>query len=207
MRRPRRAGRACSAAAAPGGSPILTAPGQYQLRPADAGSLDLLVELSCHTFEQAYAGVHSAADIRAYCASHYSPASVAALLEDPLVACMVAMRGLAPLGYYLLQRRDCPLGLGPGAWELKRLYVLASQYGSGLGRALFADALARVAAGAGPWLWLCVADSNRRARRFYRKLNCRALGAGPILVVGEDRLSSTIMARRAPGLATQRHST
>jgi hypothetical protein len=62
------------------------------------------------------------------------------------------------------------------------------------GRAAAGDNGVADAAG-GSWIWQSVSDRNRRAQSFYRKLAFEPLGAGPVLDVGSDRLTSTIMAR------------
>ena len=46
------------------------------------------------------------------------------------------------------------------------------------------------------WIWLCVSDLNFRAQRFYQKMNFEKIGKGPILTVGTDQLTSSIMLRQ-----------
>jgi ribosomal protein S18 acetylase RimI-like enzyme len=100
------------------------------------------------------------------------------------------------VGYYIVRHRRCPVNLDGDASELKQLYVLSSEYGSGLGKALLAHALAVIRDAGRSWVWLCVADRNLRAQAFYRKHGFRPAGPGPVLAVGSDRLPSTIMVRR-----------
>lgn len=167
------------------------------LRPMSVESARLLAELWAVTFEQAYAAVHSRANLRAYCAANYTPAVAEAVLRDPRVVCRAAFRGDAAVGFHLVKHHACPLPPGAAASELKQLYVLASEYGAGTGRRLFDDAAECIRDAGRAWVWLSVSDRNHRARAFYGKLGFTPVGAGPLFHVGSDRLTSTILVRNA----------
>ena len=168
----------------------------YAFRKVGPESVDILVYLWSETFTQAYRNVHSPENIRAYCAKHYSPKDAAAMLSDGQFDCTIASRENAPVGYYILKYRQCPAQLEGTACELKQIYILSSEYGNGLGRMLFEHACDVARQGSYQWIWLCVADTNDRAQRFYKKLHFEPIAPGPMLVVGTDRLSSTIMTLR-----------
>ncbi len=154
-----------------------------------------LARLWAETFRQAYASVHSHANVEAYCAVNYSAERARLALSDPKQVCKFAYRDGEPTGLYVLKRHDCPIALQGESMELKQLYVLASEYGTGLGRVLMEDAIDSARVSGARHLWLAVADTNRRAQAFYLKHDLAPLGSGPILDVGTDRLSSTILAR------------
>ena len=97
---------------------------------------------------------------------------------------------------HLVKHNECPVPLNGGASELKQIYVLASEYGSGVGKLLFNDALQCMQDAGATWIWLSVSDLNQRAQSFYRKLAFKPLGIGPVFEVGSDRLTSTIMGRK-----------
>ena len=80
------------------------------------------------------------------------------------------------------------------AIELKQIYVLASEFGTGLGKRLLDEVFRCARRKKKSWVWLSVSDLNTRARSFYRKNGFRALGAAPVLEVGSDRLPATVMA-------------
>lgn len=61
--------------------------------------------------------------------------------------------------------------------ELYAIYVLPEQTGTGVGRALMAEVLARAAAAGHPGLALWVLKDNAPARRFYEQAGFRADGA------------------------------
>lgn len=166
-----------------------------EIRPVDVGFSRDLVGLWKKTFEEAYAEDHSAENIRSYCAANYTVDAAQAALTDPKVVCNVAFKGRTPAGFYLVRHHECPVKLGGASSELKQIYILAGEYGSGVGRALMDDAMECVRNADRSWIWLSVSDLNRRAQAFYRKLDFEPLGTGPVFNVGSDRLTSTILAR------------
>jgi len=167
-----------------------------QLRRVDRGFARQLAKLWAVTFQDAYEEVHSTENIRAYCEANYSVDAAENLLSDPSVHCAVAFGDRSALGFHLVKHHGCPLPLIGESSELKQLYVVARAYGSGVGQALFEDAVRSVQRAGGSWIWLSVSDLNYRARAFYRKLSFEPLGKGPIFEVGSDRPTSTIMARK-----------
>ena len=157
---------------------------------------DRLAALWAETFHQAYGSLHTEENIRAYCATNFTPGSAEAALADPGVVCKVAFSGSTALGYYLTRADECPLLLDGRSAELKQIYVLRSEYGSGLGTRLFDDSVQSIRDSGASWVWLMVSDLNYRAGRFYRKREFERLGVGPVIEIGTDRLPSTIMGRK-----------
>jgi len=119
--------------------------------------------------EDAYKGVHSAENTRAFCEANYSVDAAETLLSDPTVAGAVAFRTRSALDLHLVKHQ--------------------------LGKALFDDFIQCVRNAGGPWIWLSVLDLNHRAKSFCRKLAFAQLGTGPVFEIGSDQLMSTIMAR------------
>lgn len=158
---------------------------------------DGLVDLWIKTFAQAYEGVHTPENIQHYCSANFTLDRARADLSDDRTQCCVFFRGDRPTGFYILKDHDCPIALEGESAELKQIYIVADEYGSGAGRSLLQDALGAVRSSKRAWMWLSVSDLNHRARSFYEKNDFRPLGSGPVFDVGTDRLTSTIMARRA----------
>lgn len=154
-----------------------------------------LAALCATSFKQAYEGVHSTENLQAYCAANYNAGKVRALLANASTHCKIATRDGADVGYCLLVQHACPVPLNDASVELKQIYMLAREYGSGLARILFDDALETARALGAKHVWLAVADSNTRAQAFYRKLGFENVGAGPVFEVGTDRLTSRLLAR------------
>ena len=168
----------------------------YTFRKVGLESANELVRLWSKTFAQAYHNMHSMENIRAYCSKHYSTEEATTVLSCRQCHCVIAYSENMPVGYYILKHQQCPTPLDGDSSELKQIYILSSEYGTGLGRMLFEHAFNVVRQANCSWIWLCVSDYNYRAQRFYKKLNFEPMEPGPILEVGTDRLSSTLMALR-----------
>lgn len=163
------------------------------IRQANEYSAAELSELCATSFAEAYQGVNSEADIEAYCENNYSIATIKANLSNPDVIYLVAFRGSKAVGFILIQNKDCPITLDGNAVELKQIYVLSNEYGTGLGKQLLGEAIRRAQRLNSKWIWLSVSDLNVRAQSFYRKHGFKSLGAAPVLEVGNDRLPATVM--------------
>jgi GNAT superfamily N-acetyltransferase len=164
-----------------------------ELRNARSCDADVLSRLLSITFAEAYKDVHSPANIHAYCESNYSLGEVRATLQDTSVVCKVAYSNCKAVGFFLIKHHNCPIPINGASSELKQIYVLSSEYGRGTGKLLFDDAIRCTKNSQSSWIWLIVSDYNQRAQSFYSKRQFESLGAGPELIVGTDRLSSTVM--------------
>jgi GNAT superfamily N-acetyltransferase len=163
------------------------------LRQTDVSVAPVLASLMAETFENAYQDVHSPENIRSYCEENYSVYAVEQMLRDAGVLCKLAYRDNEAVGFYLVKYHACPINLEGSSSELKLIYTLSSEYGSGVGRLLFEDCVQCIRANQASWIWLAVSKINYRAQSFYLKLGFEALGDGPSLTVGADHLTSTIM--------------
>ena len=166
-----------------------------EIRPIGTNHAAQLATLQADTFRQAYSDVHSSEDIEAYCLTHYVTEVAAMDLSSEETVCCMGLLDSRPSGYYMVKHRACPVALDDKSSELKQIYVLSSAYGRGLGQALFDHAIATVRSSGSEWVWVCVSDINYRAQAFYRKLKFAKIGIGPVLKVGKDNLSSSILAK------------
>lgn len=167
---------------------------RFELNYIGPESVALLAQLSVDTFLQAYADAHDAEDLDAFCRDNYAEQPLASVLWDGSTRVVVAFEQQTPVGYYVLRHQECPWPLDGLSSELKKIYVLAAYFGSGLGRVLFDDAVSAARDAGSHWLWLSVADTNHRARAFYDHLGFETVGVGPVIAVGRQRLTSSIMA-------------
>jgi GNAT superfamily N-acetyltransferase len=167
-----------------------------ELRPVGTSFVHELVGLWRTTFKDAYEDVHTPENLHAYCDANYNLAAAQEVLTDPESVCRVAFRDRQPVGFYVVKHHECPIPLRGGSSELKQFYVVAAEYGTGLGKLLFDDVLRCTEQAGNAWVWLCVSNLNDRAQTFYRKSSFEWLGTGPDIMVGLDRLTSTIMGRR-----------
>ncbi len=168
----------------------------YQFKIIDHESAEQLRTFWIKSFKEAYSEVHSASDIQTYCTRNFTEQAAKYALTDEQCMCTFALSNEEPVGLSIIIHKSCPLKPSLLATELKHLYLLSSEYGTGLGKALMDDALNKAAAFGSSHVWLCVSNLNFRAFRFYQKLGFEKIGSGPILEVGMDRLPSSIMIRK-----------
>ena len=166
----------------------------FELQVVGTENSDQLVKLWVETFKQAYEDVHSPEDIAAYCAANFTSDSASRELSSPQIVCCIGSIENDPRGFYLVKHHSCPIAIDSDSSELKQIYVLATEYGNGLGRSLYEHAIECIRAAGSGSVWLSVSDINYRAQAFYKKLGFDKLGRGPILKVGSERLTSSIMA-------------
>ena len=166
-----------------------------EVRRIGPDAAETFAALCVQTFRRAYADLHDAADLDAYCAAHYSVEAARATLENPAHICTLAELDGRAIGYSVVRDAPCPLPLAGASAELKQLYLLPEAFGAGIGRALLDDALKSARALGAAHIWLAVADINPRGPPFYRKAGFAYAGAGPTFHVGKDVVTSKIMAR------------
>ena len=164
------------------------------IRQVDANSAAELSNLCATSFSEAYRGVNSEQNIKAYCKKNYSIPTIEANLSNPDVIYMMAYDDSKAVGFFMAKNQACPIPLDGKAIELKQIYVLASEFGTGLGKQLLDEVLHSARKLHRNWIWLSVSDLNTRAQSFYLKHGFQKLGAAPILEVGKDRLPATVMA-------------
>ena len=147
------------------------------------------------SFIQAYKDVHSPENMEIYFAENYTIAAAEEILGNKNYHCSFAKRGNKNIGVSIIRDRSCTLLPKLNSSELKHLYVLSTEYHSGLGKMILENVFQTLHQNKKEYLWLCVSDRNLRAQNFYRKFNFKVVGKGPILNVGTDALSSSIMIR------------
>jgi len=152
-----------------------------------------LSDLCATSFADAYQGVNSEADIKMYCEKNYSIETIEANLSNQGVVYMVAYRESKAVGFFMIKNQDCPIALDGNAVELKQIYVLANEFGTGLGKQLLSEVIRCARQLNKNWVWLSVSDLNTRAQSFYGKHGFEPFGAAPVLEVGNGRLPATVM--------------
>ena len=166
------------------------------LREIDATFATELTRLWIRTFSEAYSEEHTAENIQLYCETHFTEPLAAAALADPRTRCTLAFRDSNPIGFTLIRHHDAPYPLPGTASELKQIYVISNEFGTGTGDALLRDAMSAISAAGRNWTWLLVSNKNLRAIAFYKKHQFRCLGPGETIAVGSDTLPSSILARK-----------
>ena len=152
--------------------------------PADATTL---AALGARTFEESFGHLYAAEDLQAFLAENHDAGAYAGWLADPAY------------GLWLVEDRDLAIGYamaGPGSLphaevrpedgELKRLYLLASAQGTGIGARLFGEVLAWLERDGPRTLWISVWSENHGAQRLYARHGFEKAGEYEF-VVGRHR--------------------
>lgn len=163
------------------------------IQKAELESAAILSSLWTDAFKEAYHDVHSKENIENYCSANYTEAEARRILNSNVYDCSYATVNGKRVGLSVVHHQPCPLKRELKASELKQLYLLSSAYGTGLGRMMIEHAFQQIKEAKNEWVWLCVSNVNFRAQRFYQKLNFQIIGDGPELIVGTDRLTSSVM--------------
>ena len=148
------------------------------LRRAVPADTHRLADIGRETFVETFGTLYPPDDLSAYLLAAYDTEATRLSLEDPAQASWLLedASGRA-LGYATAG----PCGLphseaGPGALELKRIYLRPGVQGGGLGGALFDAVMTWMAAQSPPDVWIGVWSENFGAQRFYARRGFQKVG-------------------------------
>lgn len=160
-----------------------------EIRTCIAGDEHALALIGQATFLETFAGVIRGRDIVAHCDNAHSVAVYRKWLAGPDYRLWLAEvdPGAAPVGYMVVSPPDLPLpDLADGDLELKRIYLLSKFQGSGIGKALLAEALTYARERSAPRLLLGVYGRNDSAIAFYQRCGFRKIGDRRFNVGGRE---------------------
>lgn len=166
-------------------------------RPATPLDAPALSELGRTSFVDAFGHLYSAENLNFFLNQTYSQAAVKAELSDPMRLFRIAEREGRMIGYCKIGF-DVTLDHEPGGrdvMELKQLYLLGSETGSGVGAVLMAWALDEARARSFDDIILSVWSGNQRAQRFYSRHGFEKIG-DTIFMVGDHRDEEYLMSLR-----------
>ena len=150
----------------------------WRLRRAGTADADRLSLVANAAFLDTYAVSLDGADLVAHCLKNNRAESFAEWAGDAgSVVTLAETATGAPVGYSVLTAADFPIASEQGDIELRRIYSLRQTYGTGLGAALMAQALADAAALGARRMLLGVWDQNHRARAFYERQGFVVIGS------------------------------
>ncbi|HVR90485.1 MAG TPA: GNAT family N-acetyltransferase [Novosphingobium sp.] len=141
------------------------------LRPATPADIPALSRLGIDSFVAKFGEMYTPADLAAFLEEAHSPTALAAELVSPDRLYCLAERDGQLLGY-------CKLGLkcgfpdharGSKVLELKQLYTAANATGGGIGAALMGWAMAEFRARGADEVQISVFSGNDGAQRFYQR--------------------------------------
>lgn len=142
----------------------------HQIRAANSTDAEALAQVGAATFALAcYEGTPQD-DIDSYITSELTTTKFQEHIACPSKSIVVATLDSRVCGYLMLCREEVPDELtAQRPLELRRIYVLPEQQGSGIASDLIMCAISEAAAGGHDSLWLSVAADNQRALGFYRR--------------------------------------
>ncbi len=168
-----------------------------ELKKVDVSFANQLVDLWVSTFYQAYSDKHTMENMKSYTDRVYTLGAAKDVLRSDVQDCIVAFEDEKEVGFYLNKYCPCPvMDKDEKSVELKQIYILPDQFGTGLGKTLLEHAYETARKADAKNIWLVVVDINERARLFYLKQGFVEIGEGPILEIGSDHLTSKYMMRR-----------
>ena len=162
---------------------------------ADIDFANELVLFWRESFLAAYGDIHERSDIETYFEKSYSLHVAQNILKSQKFVCLKAKRDNHLVGVAIVNHTNCPLKTELKASELKHLYLLASEYGSGLAHEMMSRVLEIVKEADKEYVWLSVSKLNERAQRFYEKVDFEVIGQGENIHVGNEVLPSLVMIR------------
>jgi diamine N-acetyltransferase len=167
------------------------------IRRAGLDDAPALATLGARTFIESFGQLYSAEDLQAFLDESHTAAAYERLLADPLYALWLAEADGRAIGYALAGPCGLPhADVAPGDGELKRLYLLASAQGGGIGTGLFEQALEWLERDGPRTLWISVWSENYGAQRFYARYGFEHVGEYAF-IVGQQRDREFIFRRSA----------
>ncbi len=160
---------------------------------------EALVHFWRESFLAAYGDIHSMENIQTYFSESYTMETANQVLSSKNYLCLKVKRDNKTVGIVVVNHRQCPWKADLIASELKQLYLLPSEYGSGLAQQIMDEVFKRVREEDKEHIWLSVSKLNLRAQRFYEKLGFEYLGDGEDIYVGTEVLPSQIMMKGLSG--------
>jgi ribosomal protein S18 acetylase RimI-like enzyme len=166
-------------------------------RPAATSDVPALAKLGRSSFVDAFGHLYSADNLDRFLEQAYSPGLIEAELANPVRLYRVAERdgqlvGYCKIGFEVTLDHDAK---GRRVMELKQLYLLGGETGSGIGTALMAWALDEARTRGFDDVILSVWSGNHRAQRFYARYGFEKIG-DTIFMVGDHRDEEYLMGLR-----------
>ena len=152
---------------------------EVSIRRCTLGDEIALSLLGQATFLESFAGILDGKDILAHCASQHSPTVYQGWLKQDGTTIWIAevRPGNAPIGYLVLCPPNLPtVDVQTDDLEIKRIYLLSSFQGEGIGKRLMHEALNHAKHHNSRRLLLGVYSRNTSAIAFYQKLNYKIVG-------------------------------
>lgn len=145
---------------------------------ADAPAIDALMR-TC--FTATFGHLYDPADLAAFL-DGLTPERWRAEIDDPAFAFLLAEADGVPVGFAKLGPPSLPVEPAGPMIELRQLYIVGDQHGSGLAQRMMDWVIATARARGAGELFLSVYVDNHRARRFYERYGFTRVGRYTFMV-------------------------
>jgi len=140
------------------------------IRKATISDLEIIQEISKHTFIETFADVNSADNMANYVWENFNPEQMASEINNPNSKFYLASLENEIIGYTKLNFGDAQTEKQKGTnLEIHRIYVLQAFHGKKIGQLLLDEVLKIAKQLAVKSVWLGVWEENHRAIQFYSK--------------------------------------
>nr|WP_251130792.1 N-acetyltransferase [Exiguobacterium sp. s157] len=157
--------------------------------------VDALRTISIETFTETFEAENDPAHLAAYLERAYNVAQLKKELSNPDSQFFFAMLDGEVAGYLKVNANNAQTeAMGEEAFELERIYVRRAFQGSGVGKALYDQAIRCANELKKREIWLGVWEHNHKALAFYRKHGFVQTGAHTFYM-GDDAQVDLIMAK------------
>lgn len=156
-------------------------------------NLDLLVQISRSTFNEAFRHQNNPEDFVQYLDTAFHPGQLNKELQNADSFFYFVFDEETLAGYFKLNQGNAQTELGEDdGLELERIYVIKKFQGRKIGQWMLSRILELAGDLGKSYVWLGVWEHNPQAIRFYEKQGFRKFGTHPYLV-GSDRQTDWLM--------------
>ncbi|MFN4214585.1 N-acetyltransferase family protein [Exiguobacterium sp.] len=165
------------------------------IKPCTIADIDALRAISIETFTETFEAENDPTHLAAYLERAYNVPQLESELANPDSQFFFAMLDGEVAGYLKVNAKDAQTEvMGEDAFELERIYVRRAFQGSGVGKALYDQAIRCANELDKREIWLGVWEHNHNALAFYRKHGFVQTGAHTFYM-GDDAQVDLIMAK------------
>lgn len=166
---------------------------ELRLQKCGLDQLDLLVDISIKTFEDAFEKDNNPEDFASYLDFAFNPDRIAAEVKDKDSNFYFVYLNTEMVGYFKLNQMEAQTDIKDGdALELERIYVLKEFQGKQIGKWMLEQIIILAKDKGKSFVWLGVWEHNTKAIAFYEMYGFQKFGTHPYYI-GTDKQTDWLM--------------
>lgn len=166
---------------------------ELHIAPCTDQDLEVLVNLSKHTFIDAFEDDNDPENFEAYISTAFDKEVLRNQLLDPNTQFYFVYLDAVVVGYFKLNERGSQTDMkDDNALEIERIYVLKDYQGKGIGAWMMKRIISMAGDKKKYYLWLGVWEKNPKAIKFYQGLGFYRFGSHPYYI-GRDKQQDWLM--------------